>query len=73
MVGFGIDLCRGFPVRVEVATCRVTLLPCPSSNRTCGFPASGFPETISLGMHHKLHKHHLLARGLAGCLVRASE
>ncbi len=33
--------CQGFPVRVSVGVSRALLLPLPSSNRTCGFPASG--------------------------------
>ncbi len=35
------NLFQGFPVRVSVGVCRALLLPLPSSNRTCGFPASG--------------------------------
>ncbi len=33
--------CQGFPVRVSRGVCLALLLPLPSSNRTCGFPASG--------------------------------
>ena len=33
--------CQGFPVRVSRGVCPALLLPLPSSNRTCGFPASG--------------------------------
>ena len=36
---------QGFPVCASRATCHASLLAPPSSNRTCGFPASGFPMT----------------------------
>ena len=33
----------GFPVRASIAVCHALRLTPPSSNRTCGFPASGSP------------------------------
>jgi hypothetical protein len=39
----------GFPVRALVVACRSTRPTPPSSNRTCGFPASGSPGSSRLG------------------------
>jgi hypothetical protein len=40
--------CQGFPVRGLIAACHALRPIPPSSNRTCGFPASGSPESSRL-------------------------
>ena len=44
--GFGIVLCQGFPLGASIAACHTPFPLSRSSNRTCEFPASGFPTNI---------------------------
>ena len=48
MFRFQHSPCQGFPVRGLIAACHALRPIPPSSNRTCGFPASGSPESSRL-------------------------
>jgi hypothetical protein len=50
-------LCQDFPGRVSRVACRAIRVPPPSSNRTCGFPASGFRRVCRLWLHRQLRNH----------------
>jgi hypothetical protein len=45
--GFGIVLYQGFPFGASIAACHTPFPLSRSSNRTCGFPASGFPTSFT--------------------------
>jgi hypothetical protein len=53
-------LFQGFPVCVSLGVCPASRLPPPSSNRTCGFPASGFHvnscRQVVHGLRHSLNR-----------------
>ena len=54
MVRLRHTLFQGFPGCVSRVACRALRVPPPSSNRTCGFPASGFRRDCRLGLRRQL-------------------
>ncbi len=52
--GFGIVLFQGFPISASIAVYHTPFPHSPSSNRTCGFPASGFRTKTHAYAHGKL-------------------
>src|SRR2546426_1648806 len=54
MVRLRHTLFQGFPVGVSRVVCHPLRMPPPSSNRTCGFPASGFRRECRLRLHRQL-------------------
>jgi len=48
---FRVSPCPGFPVGASVPAYPVLRLTPPSSNRTCGFPASGSPDCCRRGAY----------------------
>jgi len=61
---------QGFPGCVSLAVCHASRLPPPSSNRTCGFPASGFHVNSRPQVVHEL-RHSFNLRAQPGSQERA--